>query len=100
MSLFRREWTPVEAEEWTAHDLWASVFSIGTYVFTTLGVAGSLLLQAWGFVALALAVVCLVLMLRVIDPKLRAISTEFESREAHYLEQIDRATRWEADHER
>lgn len=100
MSLFRRDWTPIEAEEWTAHDFWASVFSIGTYVFTALGVAGALLLQTWGFVSLALAVVCLLLMLRIMDPKLRAISTEFESREAHYLERLDRATRWEAGDER
>jgi hypothetical protein len=100
MSLFRRDWTAIEAEEWTAHDFWASVFSIGAYLFTALGVAGSLLLQAWGFAALGLAVVCIVLMLRVIDPKLRAISTEFEAKEAKYLEQINRSTRWEADDER
>ena len=96
MNLFRRDWTPIEAEEWTAHEFWASLFSIGTYVFTALGVAGALLLQTWGFVSLALAAACLVLMLRIIDPKLRAISSEFEKREAHYLSQLDKTQRWEA----
>jgi Na+/proline symporter len=100
MKLFRRDWTAVEAEEWTAHDFWASVFSAGAYVFTTLGVAGALLLRPWGFVALALAIACVVLMFRVIDPKLRAISAEFESREAHYLEQLDKTQRWEQGDER
>jgi hypothetical protein len=100
MKLFRRDWTAVEAEEWTKHDFWASVFSIGAYVFTAIGVAGALLLQTWGFVTLALAVACVILMFKVIDPKLRAISAEFESREAHYLEQLERAQRWEESDER
>jgi hypothetical protein len=95
MSLFKKDWSPVEAEEWTRHDLWASVFSILTYLFTAIGVAGTLLFQVWGFVTLIAALACMVVMLRIIDPKLRAISTEFEAREAHYLERIDRTQRWE-----
>lgn len=97
MSLFKTAWTPVEAEEWTVHDLWASVFSILAFLLVAVGVAGSLLLQVWGFAALVLGVVCIIVMIRIIDPKLRAISEEFEQKEAHYLERLDRTTRWEVE---
>jgi len=100
MSLFKRDWTPTEAEEWTSHDLVASILSILTFFLATVGVAGALLLQVWGWVALALCVVCLVAMFKIIDPKLRAISTDFEAKEAKYLADLDRVTRWEADDER
>ena len=95
MSLFRKTWTPVEAEEWTAHDLWASVLSILSFFLVAVGVAGALLVQTWGFVALVLGVACILLMLRIIDPKLKAISEEFEQKEARYLEHLEQTTRWE-----
>ena len=95
MSLFRTHWTPAEAEEWTAHDFWASVLSILSFLLVAIGVAGSLLLQLWGFVTLALGIACILLMLRIIDPKLKAISEEFERKEARYLEHLDKTTRWE-----
>jgi len=96
MSLFRTQWTAIEAEEWTAHDFWAATLSAAAYLLIAVGVAGALLFQVWGFVTLAAGIVCTVVMLRIIDPKLRAISAEFEAKEAHYLEQLDRVTRWEA----
>lgn len=95
MSLFKKDWTPVEAEEWTAHDFWASVLSILAFILVGVGVAGTLLLQVWGFVTLIAGVVCILLMLRIIDPKLKAISAEFEQKEARYLEHLDKVTRWE-----
>jgi len=100
MSLFKRDWTGIEAEEWTHHDVWASALSAASFFLTAIGVAGSLLMQTWGFVALGLAIVCVWVMFRIIDPKLRAISTDFEAKEAAYIEQLDRATRWEAGDER
>jgi len=100
MTLFKRDWTAVEAEEWTSHDLWASFFSAASYFLVTIGVAGSLLVQTWGFVTLGLGLVCVFLMYRIIDPKLRAISADFEAKEAAYIERLDRATRWEAGDER
>ena len=96
MSLFKTDWTPIEAEEWTAHDFWASVLSIFSYLLIAIGVAGTLLLQVWGFVTLIVGVACIFLMLRIIDPKLKAISEEFEQKEAHYLDHLDKTTRWEA----
>lgn len=95
MSLFRKQWTAIEAEEWTPHDLWAAVLSAAGYLLIAVGVAGVLLLQVWGVVTLAAGIACTVVMLRIIDPKLRAISEEFEAKEAQYLERLDRANRWE-----
>lgn len=95
MSLFRKHWTAVEAEEWTPHDWWAAGLSAAGYFLITVGTAGALLFQVWGFVTLAAGILATVIMLRIIDPKLRAISREFETKEAHYLEQLDRVTRWE-----
>ena len=100
MSLFKHDWTPVEAEEWTSHDLAASILSILSFFLATIGIAGVLLFQVWGVVTLVLSLVCMVLMYKIIDPKLRAISTDFEAKEAKYLAEIDRVTRWEAGDER
>lgn len=95
MRLLRRDWTPSDAEEWTMHDVVASLLSIACYLLVTIGVAGALLLRPWGFVALVLAAVCGVAMWRIVDPKLRAVSREFEQREAAYLQHVERTTRWE-----
>lgn len=100
MSLFKRDWTAIEAEEWTRHDFWASLLSAASFVLTAVGVAGTLLLQTWGFVTLGLAIAAVWVMFRIIDPKLRAISTDFEAKEAAYIERLDRVTRWEAGDER
>jgi len=100
MTLFKRDWTANEAEEWTRHDFWASLFSILSYFLVTIGIAGALLLQVWGFVTLALGLGAVVVMFRIIDPKLKAISSEFEGKEAQYLADLDRLTRWEASDER
>lgn len=96
MTLFKRDWSAAEADEWTAHDAWAGLFSMFSYVLVAIGVAGALLLQVWGFAALAAGIVCVVLMVKIIDPKLRAVSRDFEERQAEYVERLERATRWEA----
>jgi len=68
------------------------------FVLVTLGVAGSLLLQTWGYVALGLSVVFAWLTFRVIDPKLRTLSRAFEEKQADYLETMERSNRWEREH--
>ncbi len=95
MGLFRQHWTPNCADEWTVHDLLASLFSVGSYMFVGVGTMGALLLRVWGFVALAVGIICILLMYLVIDPKLRAMSEAFAKRQQQYLEHIDKATRWE-----
>jgi hypothetical protein len=54
-----------------------------------------LLLRVWGFVALVVGFVCVVLMYRVIDPKLRAMSEAFAKRQDEFLKHVDKTTRWE-----
>jgi len=95
MSLLEKSWTPAQADEWTVHDLAASVLSAASYLLVAIGSAGALLLRIWGFVALVAGIICAMLMYLVIDPKLRAMSQAFAERQQHYLEQIDKATRWE-----
>jgi hypothetical protein len=95
MSLLRKQWTPGQADEWTLHDLAASLLAVASYLLVAVGVAGALLLQVWGFVALAVGIVCTILMYLVIDPKLKAMSEAFAKRQQRYLDDIDKTTRWE-----
>ena len=96
MSLFRKTWTADEADRWTWHDLLACVFGVLAFVLITVGLAGALLLQTWGFVTLALSIVFTWLTFKVIDPKLQALSRSFEERQASYLDAVERRNRWEA----
>jgi Na+/proline symporter len=92
---FATDWTPHEADHWTRHD-WAAAFLSATcYLLVAVGVAGALLLRTWGFFALAASAFCGWLMFRVIDPKLKALSAEFELMQAGHLERVNRVTRWE-----
>lgn len=93
--LFAKDWTPAEADEWTIHDIAASVFSAIAYTGIAIGIAGTLLLQPWGYGALIGGVVSIILMYKIIDPKLKALSTEFELKEKEYIKRVDKTTRWE-----
>ena len=57
MKLFKKEWTPAEADEWTSHDFWASLLGVLSYILVAVGIIGAFLLQTWGFVAVFLALV-------------------------------------------
>jgi Na+/proline symporter len=96
--LFQQHWTPEEADEWTKHDWVAATLSAFCYLLVAVGVAGTLLMKTWGFVALAASVVCAWLMFKVIDPKLKAMSVAFEQAQSGYLEGMDKRTRWERTH--
>jgi Na+(H+)/acetate symporter ActP len=95
-SLFRTEWSPEDADEYTKHEVVASVFSVVGYVGIAIGAAGALLLQAWGFVLMAAGAVSIWLMYKIIDPKLQALSDAFAKREQEYIDKVDKSTRWEA----
>lgn len=93
--MIKRTWTPAEADEWTKEDWIAIVLSPLAYVLIMLGVALSFLLLLPGFVMLAAGMVCAGVIHWVIDPKLKAISHEYEQNQAHYIEELERNTRWE-----
>jgi hypothetical protein len=95
MNVPRDNWSDGQADEWTIHDLLAAVLGILSYALTLIGTAGALLLRTWGFVALAAGVASVILMYRVIDPKLRAMSKAFAERQDEFLKHVDRTTRWE-----
>ncbi|MHC4396756.1 MAG: hypothetical protein ACYS1A_13995 [Planctomycetota bacterium] len=95
MRLFQKHWTPEQADEWSIHDLIASVLSVLSYILIGIGTGGALLLQVWGFITLIVGVVCAVVMYLVIDPKLKAMSEAFAKRQAEFLEHVDKTTRWE-----
>jgi ABC-type multidrug transport system permease subunit len=95
MNLFRREWAPREAEEWTVHDTFAVIVSPLVYILITIGCMMSFLMIWVGFVLLAVGIVLLVVLIRVIDPKLSAVSEEYEKKQKHYIEELERKVKWE-----
>jgi hypothetical protein len=59
------------------------------------GVASILLLRPGGIALTAFAVLGTLVIYWVIDPKLRAVSAEYEQRQARYLEELERGVRWD-----
>ncbi len=95
MGLIKRTWTADEADHWTKEDYITFVLSPLVYVLLMIGAALSLLLLWYGFLMLALGVVLLLVMLWIIDPKLKAISEDYEVKQKHYLEDLEKIERWE-----
>jgi small-conductance mechanosensitive channel len=95
MSWIKRRWTAVEADRWTKEDYLTFVISPLVYVLLMVGTALSLLLRWYGFLLLGAGVVLLLLMLWIIDPKLKAISESYEVKQKQYLEEIEKIARWE-----
>lgn len=95
MSGIRSKWTPEQADLWTKEDYITFFISPLIYFLIALGVAFSLLLQWYGFVLLGMSVVLLLVMIKIIDPKLKAISEEYETRQKKYLEDLEKILRWE-----
>jgi hypothetical protein len=93
--LIKRQWTASEAEEWTRED-WI-VIGLSPLVMASfmIGVASLLLLQPGGLALTVGAVLGTLVIYWVIDPKLRAVSADYEQRQARYLEELERGVRWE-----
>ena len=95
MALIRRDWTPAAADEWTREDWIAIVLSPLAYIGLAVGVALSILLLPVGVIVLGGAVVLTIVMHWVIDPKLKMASEEYEQKQKHYLEELEKTQRWE-----
>ena len=89
------KWTPEEADRWTKEDFITFVISPLIYVLLALGVAFSLLLLWYGWILLGASIILLIVMIKVIDPKLKAISEDYERKQKEYLEDLERIARWE-----
>lgn len=95
MSWIQKHWTAEQADEWTKEDAITFILSPLIYFLLALGVALSLLLLWYGWLILGLSILLLVIMIKVIDPKLKAISEEYEKKQKSYLEDLEKIARWE-----
>jgi hypothetical protein len=95
MSLFRKDWTPAEADEWTVHDTIAVIISPVIYVLILVGASLASLMMPAGFVLLAIGALLFVVMIKVINPKLSAISRGYEEKQKHYIEELEKKVKWE-----
>lgn len=91
----RRTWTPAEADEWTKEDVYAVALGVLCFVSVAFGTPYTLLLRPLGFAILGAAVLMGLLMLWIIGPKLDAVSEEYEQKQKHYLERLEKIMRWE-----
>ncbi len=95
MPFIRRQWTPKEADEWTREDTIAFIISPIVYVLLMVGTALSMLAMWQGFVILAAAVILMLVMIWIINPKLSSISDEYEKKQKGYIEELERTIKWE-----
>jgi len=93
--LIRRSWTPEQADEWTREDWIAVILSPLVFAALMIGVTKLLLLQLGGLWLLLGAVVGTIAIYWVIDPKLRAVSSEYEAQQAQYIKQLEQRLRWQ-----
>ncbi len=94
--MIRRRWSAIEADEWTKEDWIAILLSPLCYVLITIGAALAILLQVSGYIMLAVGIAMTVFLHLVIDPKLKAISNEYETRQQDYLRELEAKVRWES----
>jgi len=95
MSWIKREWTAAEADEWTKEDYLIFIISPLVYFLLAVGTALSLLLLWYGFIILGAGILLLFVMIWTIDPKLKAISEDYEMKQKKYLEDLEKIVRWE-----
>jgi hypothetical protein len=93
--LIKRTWTAAEADEWTREDWIVIALSPMVMASFMVGVASLLVLRPGGILLTVFAVLGTLVIYWVIDPKLRAVSAEYEQRQAKYLEDLERGVRWE-----
>ena len=95
--LIKRRWTAEEAQDWTREDWIAIVLSPMVFAGIMFGLTKVLLLQWSGLIWLVGAVVGSCVIYWVIDPKLRAVSAEFEAQQGSYIKTLENRMRWKDD---
>jgi hypothetical protein len=91
----RRTWTPDSANRWSREDVIAAIFSALGYLFIIVGGTLSLLGSTIGYITLGLGIAASAFMYWVIDPKLRAVSADYELQQKEHLARLESITRWE-----
>ena len=95
MGWIKKDWTAREADGWTKEDYLTFIISPLIYLLLAIGVAMSLLLFWYGWVLLGISIILLVIMIKIIDPKLKAISEDYEIKQKEYLQELEKISRWE-----
>jgi len=95
LPIIQREWTPESADEMHKEDWFAIIFSVIAYIALLIGTAMSALLIPVGFFILIIGILAAIIMYWIIDPKLRAISSEYEKQEKDYLLKLEEIQKWE-----
>lgn len=91
----KREWTPAEADEWSKEDFIAAALGVICFVAVAVGTPYAFLLRPVGFVLLGFGLLVGIVMLWIIDPKLEAVSADYEKKQKEYLEHLEKIMRWE-----
>jgi len=94
--LIKRRWSAREAQEWTREDWIAILLSPAVFACLMFGLTRTLLMQPAGIGILLAAVAGAAVIYWVIDPKLRAVSAEYELSQAGYIADLDRRVGWQA----
>ena len=87
---------PFGAQDWTREDWIAIVLSPLVYGLLMFGLVNVLLLRGSGFTMLVLAAIGCAAIYWVIDPKLRAVSEEYEQRQSQYVTRLEQRMQWDA----
>ena len=95
--MIKRQWTAEEAQDWTREDWIAIVLSPMVFAGIMFGLTKVLLLQWSGLIWLVGAVVGSCVIYWVIDPKLRAVSADFEAQQGSYINTLESRMRWKDD---
>lgn len=95
MGFIKKDWTPQEADQWTLEDTITVIISPVIYILILTGGALSALLIQAGFLLLAIALLLIILMVKIINPKLSAISKGYELKQKEYLEELEKKVNWE-----
>ncbi len=97
MSFVRREWSAADADDWHKEDWLAILFSTVSYITLLIGTALSFLAMPIGYLILGIGIVSGVIMMWIIDPKLKRISKDYEKKQKDYLRQLEEIQKWEVD---
>ncbi len=95
MDWIKTKWSAREADNWSKEDYLVFVISPLIYFLLAVGTALSLLLIWYGWLIMGASLVLLWFMIKVIDPKLKAISEDYEKKQKKYLEELEKIARWE-----
>lgn len=95
MGWIKTKWTSQEADRWTKEDYLVFIISPLVYFLLAIGATLSLLLLWYGWIILGASVILLLIMIKIIDPKLKAISEDYETKQKKYIEDLEKIVRWE-----